>query len=74
MMLNYVTSTTGSKLPIPSSWLTCKIALTNDASIALFESLGFTKQKVSEVWQEVEMRFSATGHEPLFPGSIIRVL
>uniref|UniRef100_V5F2S9 Uncharacterized protein n=1 Tax=Kalmanozyma brasiliensis (strain GHG001) TaxID=1365824 RepID=V5F2S9_KALBG len=45
-------------LPIPSDWLTCKISLSNAPSIKLFESLGFTRQKVSEVWQEVEMRFT----------------
>lgn len=77
MLLNYVTTgdlTTGSKLPIPPAWLTCKISLSNDASIALFESLGFSKHKVSEVWQEVEMRFSATGPSTLFPGSVMKVL
>lgn len=45
-------------LPIPPEWLTCKISLTNQASIQLFESLGFTRQSVSEVWQEVEMRLT----------------
>ncbi|ETS63394.1 hypothetical protein PaG_01675 [Moesziomyces aphidis] len=45
-------------LPIPPEWLTCKISLTNQASIRLFESLGFPRQSVSEVWQEVEMRLT----------------
>lgn len=47
-------------LPIPSDWLTCKISLSNNASIKLFESLGFARHTISEVWQEVEMRFSST--------------
>lgn len=78
MMLNYVTSTIStpdSKLPIPASWLTCKIALSNNASRALFKSLGFVERKISEVWQEVEMRFVGTGSEDtLFPGCIEEVL
>ncbi|EST09764.2 GNAT domain protein [Kalmanozyma brasiliensis GHG001] len=52
------TDTAHCSLPIPSDWLTCKISLSNAPSIKLFESLGFTRQKVSEVWQEVEMRFT----------------
>ncbi|SPO20693.1 related to N-acetyltransferase [Ustilago trichophora] len=52
-------------LPIPPKWLTCKISLTNNPSIQLFESLGFTRQKVSEVWQEVEMRFTDTNSHGL---------
>lgn len=51
-------------LPIPLDWLTCKISLKNAPSIQLFESLGFTRQSVSEIWQEVEMRFTtkSTNH------------
>ncbi|CDU23739.1 related to N-acetyltransferase [Sporisorium scitamineum] len=45
-------------LPIPLEWLICKISLKNTPSINLFESLGFTRQSVSEVWQEVEMRYA----------------
>lgn len=45
-------------LPIPADWLTCKISLKNTPSIHLFESLGFIRQSVSEVWQEVEMRYN----------------
>ena len=52
-------------LPIPSEWLTCKISLKNDPSIKLFESLGFTRQSVSEIWQEVEMRFTDTNQKHL---------
>lgn len=52
------TDATHCSLPIASDWLTCKISLNNAPSIKLFESLGFTRQKVSEVWQEVEMRFT----------------
>ncbi|CBQ67529.1 related to N-acetyltransferase [Sporisorium reilianum SRZ2] len=51
-------------LPIPPEWLTCKISLTNTPSINLFESLGFTRQSVSEVWQEVEMRYANTDSAP----------
>lgn len=47
-------------LPIPLDWLTCKISLSNAPSIQLFESLGFTRQSVSEIWKEVEMRFTST--------------
>ncbi|GAC96708.1 hypothetical protein PHSY_004292 [Pseudozyma hubeiensis SY62] len=47
-------------LPIPFEWLTCKISLSNDPSINLFESLGFTRHKVSQVWKEVEMRFTSS--------------
>ena len=63
-------------LPIPSAWLTCKISLTNDPSIQLFESLGFTRHKVSEIWQEVEMRFQDDAPHRLsqFGESIRRVL
>lgn len=53
-------SSSHCSLPIPPEWLTCKISLTNQASIQLFESLGFTRQSVSEVWQEVEMRLTDT--------------
>lgn len=52
------TDTPHCSLPIPPHWLTCKISLKNEPSIKLFESLGFTRQKVSEVWQEVEMRYT----------------
>ena len=45
-------------LPIPPDWLTCKISLSNTPSIKLFESLGFTRHKFSQVWQEVEMRYT----------------
>ncbi|SNX81443.1 related to N-acetyltransferase [Melanopsichium pennsylvanicum] len=55
-------------LPIPPSWLTCKISLKNGPSIKLFESLGFTKHKITEVWQEVEMRL--TNHEPAYLGQL----
>ncbi|SPO19777.1 related to N-acetyltransferase [Ustilago trichophora] len=69
-------ATSHCTLPVPPSWLTCKISLTNDPSIQLFESLGFTRQKVSEVWQEVEMRFTDTSQHRLgqFGESIRRVL
>ncbi|SPC65145.1 related to N-acetyltransferase [Ustilago sp. UG-2017b] len=46
-------------LPIPLDWLTCKISLSNTPSIQLFESLGFTRQSVSEIWKEVELRFTS---------------
>ncbi|PWZ02937.1 hypothetical protein BCV70DRAFT_234704 [Testicularia cyperi] len=94
MLMNYVTSSPTpifsstqakpassppTKLPIPASWLTCKISLTNEPSIGLFRSLGFEKARVSEVWQEVEMRFQIEdqrtgGAENVWPDAIEAVL
>ena len=86
LMIHYVTgkptpSATGnvpaSQLPIPLNWLTCKISLTNEPSIRLFEGLGFEKVKVSEVWQEVEMRYKqapAEAGESAFANSLVEVL
>lgn len=58
-------------LPIPLDWLTCKISLQNRASIQLFESLGFTRQKVSEIFQEAEMRLTDTSKSQDKQGSSI---
>lgn len=44
-------------LDIPSRNFISRIGLTNEASIGLFAKLGFGKEKVVEVFQEVTMRF-----------------
>jgi hypothetical protein len=43
-------------LSIPTSSFISRIGLTNAASIRLFEKLGFGKEKVVQVFQEVTMR------------------
>ena len=58
-------------LPLPPDWLTCKISLQNHASIKLFESLGFTRQKVSDIFQEAEMRLTDTSKSQDKEGSSI---
>lgn len=44
-------------LQIPPRNFISRIGLSNTASIALFGKLGFGKEKVVEVFQEVTMRF-----------------
>jgi L-amino acid N-acyltransferase YncA len=43
-------------LSIPTTNFIARIGLTNAGSIALFHKLGFGKEKVVEVFQEVTMR------------------
>ncbi|KAN0066581.1 hypothetical protein ACQY0O_000675 [Thecaphora frezii] len=65
----------GDMLPIPASWLTCKISTDNHASIGLFTSLGFVKMRESEVWNEVEMRLQLhpCDQEAIVGGTPVRV-
>jgi hypothetical protein len=51
--LNYAQS----HLNIPPRSFISRIGLSNEASIGLFAKLGFGKEKVVEVFQEVTMRF-----------------
>jgi hypothetical protein len=53
LSLNYAQS----HLHIPPRNLISRIGLSNEASIGLFAKLGFGKEKVVEVFQEVTMRF-----------------
>jgi RimJ/RimL family protein N-acetyltransferase len=48
----------------------CRIGLSNEASLALFEKrLGFVRHKVVEVFQEVELRLPSVGLLPNVPFS-----
>lgn len=58
--LNYAQS----QLSIPLNCFIARIGLSNESSIALFEKLGFGKEKVVQVFQEVTLRFGwIEGHE-----------
>ncbi|CAO1630478.1 unnamed protein product [Jaminaea pallidilutea] len=52
-----------SPLPLHPHDLFVKISLSNSASIDMFSKLGFRNHKVSEVWQEMEMRWRGGGRE-----------
>lgn len=54
---------TPSLLPLDPHDLFVKISLSNSASIDMFSKLGFRNHKVSEVWQEVEMRWRSGGRQ-----------
>ena len=54
--LKYATST----LPISASNLIARIGTTNQPSISLFHSLGFTTVKIVEVFQESELRYTSS--------------
>ncbi|CAO1627715.1 unnamed protein product [Parajaminaea phylloscopi] len=68
LLLRYITAAeppsgvpvkhTSQALPLSPCNLFVKISLSNKPSIDLFRSLGFKEHKVSEVWQEVEMRLT----------------
>jgi hypothetical protein len=53
LSLNYAQD----NLSIPLDKFIVRIGLANKSSIALFDKLGFGKEKVVEVFQEVTMRF-----------------
>ncbi|KAL7416820.1 GNAT domain-containing protein [Mrakia frigida] len=57
LLLQYATS---APLSLPASRnFVAKISTSNPASLALFRKLGFGIVKISEVWQEWEVRFHA---------------
>lgn len=60
LLMHYVTQEQPtSKRPLLSpANLFVKVGLSNSPSRALFARLGFEEVKVSEVWQEVEMRYT----------------
>lgn len=55
-MLSYATSTNAPPLPVPKDRFVARIVEKNEASIRLFEKLGFTITKRVAVFEEVEMR------------------
>ncbi|RPD56239.1 acyl-CoA N-acyltransferase [Lentinus tigrinus ALCF2SS1-7] len=62
MMLSYATDPSSpSPLPVPKERLVARIGEKNEASIRLFEKLGFTLTKRVAVFEEVELRFTAGG-------------
>jgi hypothetical protein len=59
-MLSYATSPDSpAPLPVPAASLTVRIGEKNDASMRLFEKLGFMITKRVEVFEEVELRWRA---------------
>ena len=50
--------------PLPTRALHAKIGLANAGSRRLFARLGFEEVRVSQVWQEVEVRWTGTGALP----------
>lgn len=50
--------------PLPPTSFLAKIGLDNSGSRALFERLGFEEKKVSEVWKEVEVRWTGRNGTP----------
>ncbi|PSR83802.1 hypothetical protein PHLCEN_2v5616 [Hermanssonia centrifuga] len=62
LMLSYATSPASlSPLPVPKDRLVVRIGEKNEASRRLFEKLGFVVTKRVEVFEEIEMRFEASG-------------
>ncbi|RSH86167.1 uncharacterized protein EHS24_004398 [Apiotrichum porosum] len=59
MFMNYVVR----ELAVAPTSLIAKISSKNTASIRLFESLGFGRVKLVEVWDELEMRWGWTGSD-----------
>lgn len=57
--MNYVVR----ELAVAPTSLIAKISSKNTASIRLFESLGFGRVKLVEVWDELEMRWGWTGSD-----------
>jgi hypothetical protein len=57
LMLHYASAPSPAGLAIDPRSFIARIGTTNVGSLKLFESLGFGKVKVVEVFQEVEMRF-----------------
>lgn len=58
-MLSYATDPASpAPLPIPRERLVARIGEKNEASIRLFEKLGFTVTKRVAVFEEVELRFT----------------
>lgn len=75
LLLHYITHEqppTQRRLVSPSN-LFVKIGLANTSSRALFGRLGFKEVSVSEVWQEVEMRYTGDGeHVGQEPQRVLR--
>lgn len=58
-MLSYATDPSSpSPLPVPQERLVARIGEKNEASIRLFEKLGFSITKRVAVFQEVELRYN----------------
>ena len=58
-MLSYATDPASpAPLPIPRERLVARIGEKNEASIRLFEKLGFTITQRGAVFEEVELRFT----------------
>ncbi|KAI0716188.1 acyl-CoA N-acyltransferase [Cerioporus squamosus] len=70
LMLSYATDPSSpSPLPVPKERLVARIGEKNEASIRLFEKLGFTVTKRVAVFEEVELRFTAGGDKVWTAGS-----
>ncbi|TFK83985.1 acyl-CoA N-acyltransferase [Polyporus arcularius HHB13444] len=70
LMLSYATdSSSPSPLPVPKDRLVARIGEKNEASIRLFEKLGFTVTKRVAVFEEVELRFTAGDEKTWTAGS-----
>ncbi|PWN29284.1 acyl-CoA N-acyltransferase [Jaminaea rosea] len=75
LLMHYVTQEQPtSKRPLLSPFnLFVKVGLSNSPSRALFARLGFEEVKVSEVWQEVEMRYTrGEGSAGMPPQRVLR--
>ncbi|RDX41112.1 acyl-CoA N-acyltransferase [Lentinus brumalis] len=70
LMLSYATDPSSpSPLPVPKDRLVARIGEKNQASIRLFEKLGFTVTKRVAVFEEVELRFTAGDEKTWTAGS-----
>ena len=69
MMLSYATDPASpSPLPVPKESLVARIGEKNEASIRLFEKLGFSVTKRVAVFEEVELRFTPGGDKAWIAG------
>ncbi|KAI0762239.1 GNAT domain-containing protein [Fomes fomentarius] len=70
LMLSYATDPSSpSPLPVPQERLVARIGEKNEASIRLFEKLGFSITKRVAVFEEVELRYTAdSGAQPWVSG------
>ena len=72
-MLSYATSPDSpSPIPVPNDIFVARIGEKNEASIRLFESLGFVITKKVAVFEEVEMRLppNVAAHQSWVSGEL----
>ena len=75
MMLSYATDPSSpAPLPVPKERLVVRIGEKNEASIRLFEKLGFAVTKRVAVFEEVEMRYAGTDAQPEWAAGEVKTL